>query len=264
MLSATKSFRVDDLMVQIYNSDAEMAQNAAEIAQKYLQDILTSRDTATILLATGNSQLKFIDALIANGGIDWSRVTMFHLDEYLGIAADHAASFRRYLQERVEKRVQPQQFHYIEGDALQPLAECDRYTNLLKAQPIDLCCLGIGENGHIAFNDPSVANFQDPYSVKLVKLDAMNRQQQVNTGYFPHLENVPQYAFTLTIPMICSAKKIICIAPEKRKAQVVKQMLQGSINIKCPASILRQQPQATLFLDVNSATAAFLEREVTS
>ncbi len=254
MLAATKFFRVDDLMVQIYNSEAEMAQDAAEIAQKYLQDILTSKDSATILLATGNSQLKFLDALIALGGVDWSRVTIFHLDEYLGISADHAASFRRYLRERVEKRIDPQQFHYIEGDALQPLAECDRYTNLLKAQPIDLCCLGVGENGHIAFNDPSVANFQDSYSVKLVKLDAVNRQQQVNTGYFPNLENVPQYAFSLTIPMICSAKKIICLAPAKRKAKVVKEMLQESISIDCPASILRQQPQATLFLDVDSSS----------
>ena len=255
MLAVTKSFRVDDLTVQIYNTEAEMAHSSAIIAQKHLQQVLTQKNSASVLLATGNSQLKFIDALIVNGGIDWSRVTMFHLDEYLGIAADHAASFRRYLQERVQKRVQPQQFHYIEGDALQPLAECDRYTNLLKAQPIDLCCLGIGENGHIAFNDPSVANFQDPYGVKLVKLDAINRQQQVNTGNFPHLENVPQYAFTLTIPMICSAKKIICLAPEKRKAQVVKQMLRESISIECPASILRQQQQATLFLDVNSGSA---------
>jgi len=109
------------------------------------------------------------------------------------------------------------------------------------------------ENGHLAFNDPSVANFQDPYSVKLVKLDPVNRQQQVNTGQFPHLDSVPQYAFTVTLPLICSAKKIFCLAPEQRKAQIVKQMLQGSIRTTCPASVLRQQPQATLFLDINSA-----------
>ncbi len=190
------------------------------------------------------------------GGVDWSRITLFHLDEYLGITADHPASFRRYMRERVETRVSPRQFHYIQGDALQPLAECDRYTKLLQAQPIDLCCLGVGENGHLAFNDPAVANFQDAYSVKLVKLDKVNRQQQVNTGHFPNIDNVPQYAFTVTLPLICAAKKIICLAPEKRKAQVVKQILQGSININCPASILRQQSQATLFLDVNSASLA--------
>jgi len=254
MLAATNFFHVDDLLVQIYNSEVEMAQNVAEIAQEYLQYVLQQQDTAAVLLATGNSQLKFLDALIALNGVDWSRITLFHLDEYLGISADHAASFRRYLRERVEKRVFPRQFHYLEGDTLQPVTECDRYTKLLQAQPIDLCCLGVGENGHLAFNDPSVANFQDPYSVKLVKLDTLNRQQQVNTGHFPNLEAVPQYAFTVTIPMICSAKKILCLTPEKRKAHVVKEILQTSISTDCPASILRQQPQATLFLDINSAS----------
>ncbi|BAZ52840.1 glucosamine-6-phosphate deaminase [Nostoc sp. NIES-4103] len=259
MIAATKFFSVDDLKVQIYNSEAEMAQDVAEIVRKYLQDVLELQDTAAVLLATGNSQLKFLDALIALGGVDWSRIILFHLDEYLGITADHAASFRRYMRERVEKRVFPQQFHYIEGDALQPVAECDRYTKLLQAQPIDLCCLGVGENGHLAFNDPAVANFQDPYSVKLVKLDAINRQQQVNTGHFPNLNSVPQYAFTVTLPLICSAKKILCLAPEKRKAQVVKEILQGSISTEYPASILRKQSQATLFLDINSASLLSLK-----
>ncbi|MBW4564702.1 MAG: glucosamine-6-phosphate deaminase [Mojavia pulchra JT2-VF2] len=254
MLATTQFFRVDELMVQIYNTEAEMSQDVAEIAQQYLQNLLQQQDTAAVLLATGNSQLKFLDALIALGGVDWSRITLFHLDEYLGISAEHSASFRRYMQERVEQRVDPQQFHYIQGDTLQPLVECDRYSQLLLAQPIDLCCLGLGENGHLAFNDPAVADFQDPYRVKLVKLDTVNRQQQVNTGHFPNLENVPQYAFTVTLPSICSAKKILCLAPEKRKAKAVKEMLQGTINPKCPASILRQQPQATLFLDVNSAS----------
>ncbi len=254
MRIATNIFPVDELMVQIFNSEAEMAQEVAEIVQQYLQNLLQQQETAAILLATGNSQLRFLDALITLGGVDWSRITLFHLDEYLGIAADHSASFRRYLRERVEKRVNPQQFHYIAGDALQPLVECDRYTKLLQAQPIDLCCLGVGENGHLAFNDPAVANFHDPDTVKLVKLDTVNRQQQVNTGHFTNIENVPQYAFTVTIPLICTAKKIICLAPELRKAKVVKQMLQGAITTDCPVSILRQQPQATLFLDVHSAS----------
>ncbi|AFY34387.1 glucosamine-6-phosphate deaminase [Calothrix sp. PCC 7507] len=254
MLAATKFFRVDELTVQIYNTEAEMSQNVAEIANRYLQKLLQAQDTAAVLLATGNSQLKFLDALMTLGGVDWSRIILFHLDEYLGITQDHSASFRRYMQEHVAKRISPKDFHYIEGDALQPLLECDRYSKLLQAQPIDLCCLGVGENGHLAFNDPSVANFQDPYSVKLVKLDVMNRQQQVNTGHFPHLDSVPQYAFTVTIPLICSAKKILCLAPTTRKAKVVQQMLQGSISQEYPASILRQQPQATLFLDVNSGS----------
>ncbi|MBN4005101.1 glucosamine-6-phosphate deaminase [Nostoc sp. LPT] len=254
MVAATNFFRVDDLLVQIYNSEVEMAEDVAEIVQKYLQQVLKQQDTAAVLLATGNSQLKFLNALIALGGVDWSRIILFHLDEYLGITADHSASFRRYMRERVEKRVNPKKFHYIEGDTLQPVTECDRYTKLLQAQPIDLCCLGVGENGHLAFNDPAVTNFQDPYKVKLVKLDTVNRQQQVSTGHFPNLETVPQYAFTITIPTICSAKKIICLAPEKRKANVVKEMLESYVGKDCPASILRQQPQATLFLDVNSAS----------
>ncbi|AUT02761.1 glucosamine-6-phosphate deaminase [Nostoc sp. CENA543] len=253
MIATTKVFHVDRLAVQVYQSESDMAQDVAMIAQKHLQSVLQYQEKAAVLLATGNSQLKFLEALIGLGGVDWSRITLFHLDEYLGINADHPASFRHYMRERVEKRVSPHQFHYIAGDTLEPLTECDRYTKLLQAQPINLCCLGIGENGHLAFNDPSVANFQDPYSVKIVKLDAANRQQQVNTGQFPHLDNVPQYAFTVTLPLICSAQKILCLAPEQRKAQIVKRMLSGSISTDCPASILRQQSQATLFLDANSA-----------
>ena len=254
MNTATTSFHVEDLLVQIYKSETEMAQDVAEIVQKYLYKLLQEQETIALLLATGNSQLKFLDALITLGGIDWSKINLFHLDEYLGINADHPASFRYYLRERVEKRVFPKQFYYIEGDALEPVGECDRYTKLLKAQPIDLCLLGVGENGHLAFNDPAVANFEDAASVKLVKLDQVNRQQQVKTGYFPNLESVPQYAFTVTIPMICAAKKIICLAPETRKAKIVKEILHESINTNCPASILRTQPQAVLCLDVNSAS----------
>lgn len=254
MNTATTSFYCDNLLVQIYNSETEMARNAAEIVQKYLYELLQKQNTITLLLATGNSQLQFLDTLINLGGIDWSKSILFHLDEYLGISADNPASFRYYLRERVEKKVLPQQFHYIEGDTLEPIAECDRYTQLLKNKPIDLCLLGVGENGHLAFNDPSVTNFEDPASVKLVKLDQINRQQQVNTGYFSNLETVPQYAFTLTIPMICQARKIICLAPQTRKANIIKQILQGDITPKCPASILRTQPQASLFLDINSAS----------
>ncbi|MGH8002596.1 MAG: glucosamine-6-phosphate deaminase [Brasilonema sp.] len=253
MSTAKNSFRIDALQVQVFNSEVELAQDVAGIAQQHLHHTLKHKDAAALLLATGNSQMKFLDALIILGGVDWSRITCFHLDEYLGISVDNLASFRRYLHERVEKRVSPKEFHYIEGDAMQPLAECDRYTKLLQAQPIDLCCLGVGENGHLAFNDPAVADFNDPYTLKLVKLDTVNRQQQVNTGYFPNLESVPQYAFTITLPMICSAKKIICLAPGKRKAKIVKQMLEGNITTDCPASILRTQQQATLFLDIDSA-----------
>lgn len=231
-----------------------MAQDVAHITQEYLQYLITKQGQATVVLPTGNSQIQFLEALITLGSVNWSKVTLFHLDEYLGISADHSASFRRYLRERVESSIKPYQFHYIEGDTIEPLRECDRYTKLLSAQPIDLVYLGIGENGHLAFNEPSVANFNDLQTVKLVKLDLTCRQKQVNQGYFPHLDVVPQYAFTLTIPAICSAKKILCLAPEKRKAKVVRDMLYHSISTLCPASILRQKSQATLFLDANSAS----------
>lgn len=248
-----QSFPVDALAVRVYENQADLAQDVAAIAQQHLQQTLAAQPTAAVILATGNSQIQFLERLIALGGVDWSRLTLFHMDEYLGIDATHKASFRRYMRERVEQRVKPRQFHYLQGDADQPLNECERYASLLRAQPIDLCCLGIGENGHIAFNDPPVADFADPRPVKLVKLDEACRQQQVGEGHFPNLPAVPQYAFTLTIPTLCSAKRMLCIAPEKRKASAVKNALQGPISTACPASFLRRQPQATLFLDRDSA-----------
>ncbi len=254
MSNAKKDFCVDNLGVQIYDSEAELALSAATIVQQDLQQILKHRQTATILFATGNSQLQFLEVLTKFNNIDWSRIVCFHLDEYLGISANHSSSFRYYLRERIEKHISPHKFHYIEGDALQPLQECDRYSRLLTAQPIDLCLLGIGANGHLAFNEPSVADFNDPYMVKLIRLDAVNRQQQASQGHFPNLESVPQYAFTLTIPMICAAKKIICLAPGKSKAKIVKQLLEGDIHPSFPASILRNQSQAHLLLDKGAAS----------
>ena len=249
-----KIFQADALPVRIYQTEAELACDVAQIAQKYLQETLAKQSSVAAILATGNSQIQFLETLIQMGGVDWSRITLFHMDEYLGIETNHRASFRRYMRERVESRLQPHQFNYLEGDCLLPLDECERYTRLLQAQPIDLCCLGIGENGHIAFNDPPVANFADPHRVKLVKLDEACRQQQVGEGHFPNMAAVPQYAFTLTIPMLCSAKKMLCIAPEKRKAHAVKAALHGPVSTACPASFLRQQSHATMFLDADSAS----------
>jgi glucosamine-6-phosphate deaminase len=187
-------------------------------------------------------------------GLDWSRIALFHMDEYLGIADTHPASFRRFLRERVEQRVRPRVFHYLRGEADEPLTECERYAGLLGAQPLDLCCLGIGENGHLAFNDPPVADFSDPRTVKLVKLDEPCRRQQVGEGAFPDLAAVPPYAFTLTVPALCAAAKLIGVVPERRKAPAVKAALEGPIQTACPASILRLQTQATLYLDTDSAS----------
>src|SRR5438034_1363875 len=180
-----KAFKADELAVRIYRTSAELAAAAARLARQHLQESVARQGGAAVILATGNSQMQFLQALAAPGGPDWARVTLFHMDEYLGIDANHPASFRRYLRERVEVRLHPRQFHYLAGDALLPLAECGRYARLLTAQPIDLCCLGIGENGHLAFNDPPVADFDDPHQVKLVKLDEACRRQQVGEGHFP-------------------------------------------------------------------------------
>lgn len=252
----TRKFKTDRLEVRVYDQESAMARDAAETASVYMKDVLNRQGTAAVILATGNSQIQFLEAVVAWGGVDWSKVTLFHMDEYLGLDANHAASFRRYMRERVEARLKPRAFHYLEGDAMEPLSECARYAELLEAQPIDLCCLGIGENGHIAFNDPPVANFQDPRRVKIVKLDEACRQQQVGEGHFPNLDAVPQYALTLTIPALCSARRMLCIVPEKRKAEAVKNALQGPVTTDCPASFLRQQGHAILFLD--SAAASLL------
>ena len=254
MTTAIKTLHVDSLPVRIYQNQPDLAQDVARTAHEYLTDLLARKAGAAVILATGNSQIKFLEQLISLGGVDWSRVTLFHMDEYLGIDGNHTASFRRYMRERVEQRVKPKIFNYLNGDAAQPLDECARYTQLLEAQPIDLCCLGVGENGHLAFNDPPVADFHDPHKVKLVQLDHACRQQQVSEGHFPNLAAVPPYAFTLTIPALCSAQRMLCIAPEKRKAKAIFDALRGPVSIACPASFLRKQSHATLFLDSDSAS----------
>ena len=244
---------IDSLVAQIYETEEKLSLGAAKIGQEYLEELLQNQDEVTILLATGNSQLKFLDLLIASQKIDWSRINLLHLDEYLGIEEKNPASFRFYLHERVEKRINPKSFNYLIGDALEPLEECHRYSKLLKKQPIDLCCLGVGINGHLAFNEPQVAKFNDPRWVKIVKLDQQTRWGQVHQGHFPTFEEVPKYALTVTIPTILSAKKIICLAIGKNKTEIIKEMLQGDISTQCPASVLRQHSDATLFLDKQSA-----------
>jgi glucosamine-6-phosphate deaminase len=248
-----KEFFADALPVRIYETLKDLAADAAREVSDYLGNVLKEQGTAAVILATGNSQIAFLQKLVALGSVDWGRITLFHMDEYLGITADHPASFRKYMRERVQALVKPKAFHYLEGDAPLPLDECDRYEQLLRAQPVDLCCLGIGENGHLAFNDPPVADFHDRRWVKLVKLDEECKMQQVREAHFPNLDSVPPYAFTLTIPALCSARKMVCIAPEKRKARAVRDALKGPVETACPASILRRQSHATLLLDQDSA-----------
>jgi glucosamine-6-phosphate deaminase len=250
---AARQFRADELDVRVYNTLDDLAADAALEVNGLLRKAIKERGAAAVILATGNSQIQFLKKLVALEGVDWTKVTLFHMDEYLGIDAGHKASFRKYLRDRVETLVCPKVFHYIDGEADLPLDECERYSNLLRAQTIDLCCLGIGENGHLAFNDPPVARFDEKHLIKLVKLDDACKQQQVREGHFPSLEAVPPFAYTMTIPALCSAARMICISPEKRKAGAVKNALHGPISTACPASVLRKQKHCTLLLDTDSA-----------
>jgi glucosamine-6-phosphate deaminase len=251
---AGRRFVAESLAVCVYKSLEDLARDAAEEVHAILRAAIEEKGSAAAILATGNSQIEFLKKLVRMPGVDWSKITLFHMDEYLGIKAEHRASFRHYLKERVESLAHPKEFHYIRGEAELPLDECERYSGLLRSQTIDLCCLGVGENGHLAFNDPPVARFDEKHLIKLVKLDDPCKMQQVKEGHWPSLEAVPPYAYTLTIPALCSARKMICIAPEKRKAAPVKEMLRGPISTKCPASILRRQGHCTLLLDEDSAS----------
>lgn len=253
-----KTFQQDQLKVRVYSTVADLAYDAAEAAATILQKALDERGEASVIFATANSQVEFLKQLIAGQGtrwnIDFSKVTMFHMDEYLGLPCTHPASFRNYMMKNVEPLLKPRKFHYLEGDALEPLDAIAEYAGLLQAHAPDLCCLGIGENGHIAFNDPPVADFEDTHPIKIVKLDDACRMQQVGEGHFPNFDAVPPYALTLTIPTLCSAKHMLCIVPEQRKAQAVFDTITGPINTACPASILRQQSHCTLYLDQDSAS----------
>ena len=175
------------------------------------------------------------------------------MDEYCGIPGDHPASFRRYMRERIITRVHPREFHEVLGDAPDTAAECDRYAALLGDHPLDLCCLGIGENGHLAFNDPPVADFDDPLDVKIVELDDACRQQQVGEGHFPSVGAVPTTAITVTIPALLRSGTVLAIVPEARKREPVQRAVEGPISTECPASVLRTRPNVTLHLDTDSA-----------
>jgi len=247
---------VGELEVEIAPTIATMAEEAADAAAGSIQHAIAARGEANVMLATGNSQLAFLAELVQIPGIAWDRVRAFHMDEYVGLAPTHSASFQRYMRERVATQVPFREFHYLTGDTGDADAEARRYEALLRAYPLDLTCAGIGENGHLAFNDPPVANFDDPRAVKVVELEPASRQQQVGEGHFATIADVPTHAITVTIPALLRAARVLVIVPEARKAQPVYDALYGPISTACPASILRQVPHATLYLD--DASSALL------
>jgi glucosamine-6-phosphate deaminase len=249
----SRELRFDALTVRVGGDTDEMAAEAAAEAATVLREAVSARGEANVMLATGNSQLAFLDQLVKLPGVAWERIRAFHMDEYVGLPPSHTASFQRYMRERVAARVPFLEFHYLSGIEPDPEQEAVRYEALLRAHPLDLCCAGIGENGHLAFNDPPVADFDDPRAVKVVALEPASRRQQVAEGHFATVDDVPTHAITVTIPALLRAGRVLVIVPEARKAQPVHDALFGPISTACPASVLRRQANATLYLDPDSA-----------
>ena len=253
MSNEIKKFKCDQLQVEIYPSRAELGRAAARFAAEYLRRRSRDSGSARVVFACAPSQDDFLAALVHEEGVPWEKIIAFHMDEYVGLAAQHPASFRRYLKEQLLDHVTVKMFHPLQGECADVQAECQRYDQLLAEAPIDLICLGVGENGHIAFNDPPVADFEDAVRVKIVELDQACRQQQVNDGCFPDLDSVPRRALTLTISVFRQARSLSVVVPGPRKASAVRDALTNPISTACPASILRTHPDATLFLDADSA-----------
>jgi glucosamine-6-phosphate deaminase len=237
--------------LRIYPDKQAGGAAAAERIADLIRQAISQQGAANIIVATGASQFEMFSHIVTLG-VDWSKVTVFHLDEYIGLPVSHPASFRRYLRERfIDRLPELHQFHEInaEGD---PLAECRRLGDLIRRSPVDVACVGIGENGHLAFNDPP-ADFitQEPYIV--VNLDAACRQQQVGEGWFAALQDVPKQAISMSIQQIMKSAAIVCTVPDARKASAVQKTVEGPLTNLVPASILQQHPRVWLFLDEPAA-----------
>ena len=236
---------------EIYGTRKAMGEAAGKKAEEIILHCLKQKKEVRIITAAAPSQNELLAFLAKSKAIDWSRVTAFHMDEYIGLAEDAPQGFGNFLRARLFGRLPFKKVHYIQGGA-DPAAECERYAALLKKGPIDALFCGIGENGHLAFNDPPVADFNDPLLVKVVNLDASCRNQQVNDGCFASLKDVPKRALTLTIPILMSAAYAVCTIPGPTKTAAVSRMFNGQVETKCPASILRFHPACTVFLDSES------------
>lgn len=244
-------FCKDKLVVKYYLTRQEMGWSAAQDAACRIEELLQDKEYINIIFAAAPSQNDFLAAL-QECKIDWGRINAFHMDEYIGLPMDAPQRFGNYLKEHIFEKVPFRQVYYL-GDASVPQEECMRYASLLETYPPHIVFLGIGENGHIAFNDPHVANFADPFLVKVVDLDLTCRQQQVNDGCFTTLSEVPTHAYTLTIPALLASSYMFCIVPSRLKARAVYNTLYGELDEACPASILRKKENTILYLDKDSA-----------
>ena len=238
--------------VRVFETKAEMGQAAALDAAAILREAIAGKGMAHVIAATGASQFEFLDALTAMPRLDWSKVACFHLDEYVGLPETHPASFRRYLKERIVARIHPGAFHFIEGDAAEPAVEARRVGRLIRTCAIDVAFVGIGENGHLAFNDPP-ADFETEEPYLVVTLDDACRRQQLGEGWFAGLEDVPKQAISMSVRQILKAERILCVVPDARKARAVRACREEEVGPERPASILRTHPRTTLFLDRASA-----------
>ncbi|RBL91464.1 glucosamine-6-phosphate deaminase [Chitinophaga flava] len=248
-----RSFKTDTLEVQIHPSRIVMGVVAADKVATRIWQLLKEQPFVNIIFAAAPSQQEFLEALILQPGIEWERVNAFHMDEYVGLAADAPQGFGNFLKERIFSRLPFREVFYLDGNAVDTASECSRYAALLQAYPPDIVNMGIGENTHIAFNDPHVADFNDPALVKVVDLDEACRQQQVNDGCFSNITLVPRYALTLTVPALMRGRYIYCMVPGKNKAAAVKHTVHGAIQEQYPSTALRRHPAAILFLDSDSA-----------
>ena len=248
-----KTWKKDLLTVNVYETRAEMGSSAAADIKAKILDLLQTKKTINMIFAAAPSQNEVLASLAWDREIPWERVNAFHMDEYIGLSSDAPQGFGNFLKEHIFGLVPFKSVNYIDISAKDPDRECERYAALLAEYPTDIVVMGIGENGHIAFNDPPVADFNDPKAVKPVLLDEICRNQQVNDGCFATLDEVPKYAITLTVPTLFAGDHLFCIVPAKTKANAVKATLCGEIGEACPATVLRRHPSAILYLDGDSS-----------
>jgi glucosamine-6-phosphate deaminase len=247
-------FQVENLAVEVHPNPKSLGNAAALSAAHRMNKLGAEQESFGVIFATGVSQLDTLEALTRMDGIPWDRVRGFHLDEYLGLPIEHQASFRGYLRKNLAQKVHMKGFYEIDGTAPNPDQICRLYGEMLSAAKPQLCLLGIGENGHLAFMDPEVADFKDPRDVKVVKLDSACREQQVAEGWFSSLDQVPDCAISVTIPAMLRVPKLIVSVPGSRKAAIIRRTLEEAISTKCPATILRTHPDVTVYLDQESAS----------
>jgi glucosamine-6-phosphate deaminase len=240
------------MLVKVFGDRVTLGQSAAEQAAAAIRRAIAERGQARIIAATAASQLEFLDALTKTPGIDWSKVEAFHLDEYIGLPVTHPGSFRKMLLEQLVRKTGITQYHLLDGDSADPSEVAGRVGKQLASTPVDIAFLGIGENGHIAFNDPP-ADFETEEPYIIVNLDEACRQQQVGEAWFADISQVPQRAISMSARQILKAREILAVVPGPRKAQAVKLCLEGTVSPMAPASILRRHPNATVYLDTHSA-----------